>query len=134
MTLLLACVTGAGDGELPPADSADFQAWVEPELGLSCAHSSCHGVARPLEVYAVFYHRADPGDLATDTPLSAAEHQANFDRARAFLVPEDPAASPLLRKPLAPDAGGVPHGDGLVVYPTEEEPGWQALAAWAGLR
>lgn len=134
MIFLLACVTGAGSAELPAADSADFQARVEPELGQRCANPSCHGTPRPLEVYALFDHRADPGDLATDTPLTVAEHEANFDRARAFLVPGDPTASLLLRKPLAPEAGGVAHGDGLVVYVTDDDPGWQAIADWAGAR
>lgn len=134
MILLVACVTGPGSIELPEADTAEFYATVEPELGASCANPSCHGsVDRPFEVYAVHYHRADPDDTYVDAELSEEEHQLNFDRARAFLAPSDPAQSLLLLKPLDPAEGGLVHGEELVVYLDRSDPGWIALADWAGV-
>lgn len=132
MILLLACVTGPGTAELPAADTASFFAEVEPELGASCGNPSCHGnTERPLEVYAIHYHRADPDDTYADTPLDEAEHRANFDRTRAFLAPSEPLSSQLLLKPLAPDAGGLDHGEQIAVYLDKSDPGWILLADWA---
>lgn len=133
MILLLACIDGPGRSELPEADSGVFQESAEPELGASCGNPSCHGsVNRPYEVYAVHFHRADPDATFLDDPLTDEEHRLNQDRARAFLHPTEPAASPLLRMPLDPAAGGLGHGGSVTVYLDRSDPGWLALAAWAG--
>ena len=127
--LLWSCVTGTGEEPPLPADSAMFYERVEPVLALRCANPSCHGSAeRPLQVYAVHRHRADPAHIWLDAPLTAAEHAANFDRARAWRTP-DPDASLLVRKPLDPEVGGASHAGG-VQFADREEPDWRALYDW----
>jgi YVTN family beta-propeller protein len=61
---------------------------------------------------------------------SDAAARANFDTARAYVIPGNPDASRLLRHPLAESAGGDPHHDGGKHWVSKDDPEWQVLAAW----
>lgn len=111
------------------ADYDVFVEQVQPVLEPRCSTPACHGNAsRPLELYAVGWHRADPDDDFLEGQLDEDELVANFDRVSAFLA--RPAAdSLLLTKPLAEDAGGTPHV--VTIYEDTGEPEYEALLDWA---
>jgi YVTN family beta-propeller protein len=58
------------------------------------------------------------------------QSRKNFDVVRLRVVPGNPAASRLLRHPLAESAGGDPHHDGGKHWTSKDDPEWQTLAAW----
>ncbi len=128
--LLLGCLPVTDGAPLPLGDQARFVSEAQPVLA-GCANPACHGSAdRPLEVYAVHLHRMDPADTWRDLPLTPEELFWNQVRASAFLW--DLAAaeeSPLLRKPLAPAAGGTEHVGGVRFEDTSDAE-YRALAAW----
>jgi hypothetical protein len=56
----------------------------------------------------------------------------NFKRVSQFVVPGDTASSPLVKHPLAPEAGGdgpPVHGGGRQ-FESQNDPDWQTLAEW----
>jgi hypothetical protein len=58
------------------------------------------------------------------------QSRQNFDAIKTLVVPGNPAASRLLRHPLAPSAGGdVFHGGGRH-WTSQSDPEWQVLASW----
>lgn len=100
-------------------DAARFAADVAPVLGArGCDTVACHG-----------------GGIRGTFALSpVGDKDLDFDFAQAVLQVDgdDPAASPLLRKPLAVGAGGVPHAgdaDGGL-FATTADSGYQAILAW----
>ncbi|MBK8167723.1 MAG: hypothetical protein IPK64_17390 [bacterium] len=106
-------------------DEAMFAATVAPVLGArGCDTIECHG-----------------GGIRGTFALSpAGEKELAFDFVQAGWQAdgEDPAASPLLRKPLAVTAGGTPHAaDGTGgIFASTADPDYQAILAWiaAGVR
>jgi mono/diheme cytochrome c family protein len=60
------------------------------------------------------------------------EEQArrNFERIQRLVVPGEPLKSPLLVNPLAEGAGGSHWHGGGKHWPSQDNPEWQALAAW----
>lgn len=140
MLLLLACMAGCASpvevADPPPVDRDCFEREVYPVLARDCGYAGCHGdPARFFRVFAPGRTRLDPatGPFAAATP---AELDATFERARSMLASATtPEEALLLRKPLAPAAGGDAHMGtdslGRDVYPDTEAAGWQTLQRWA---
>lgn len=114
-----------GGGTAWTWDEAQFASTVAPVFtARGCDTIECHGGG----IRGTFaLSPADDKDLAFD--FAQAGWQADG---------ESPAASPLLRKPLAVSAGGVPHaGDGEGgIFTSTDDPDYQAILAWiaAGVR
>lgn len=132
------CVNGPGEIAIEmPADFDRFIDEVQPELSASCSNPGCHGsVERPLELYAVHQHRLDPDDVYLDDPLTDAELWLNFMRVCGFAIDLDEVEDcEVLRKPLAPEAGGSEHMGG-VQFSDVDNPSYEIIFDWlaAGVR
>ncbi|MGH9382934.1 MAG: hypothetical protein ACRD2N_01370 [Vicinamibacterales bacterium] len=72
--------------------------------------------------------------LESLSPGSAAyteeQSRRNFDRIQRLVVPGEPLKSPLLINPLAEEAGGSHWHGGGKHWQSQNDPEWQALAAW----
>lgn len=135
--VVTACVGEPPLAEPPVVDRASFETDVYPVLLRDCAFPACHGnPSRFFRVFGPGRTRLDPTTGLYSAPTTA-EIDASFDRARSMLsgVP-DPRQALLLRKPLEPSEGGAAHMGvdalGRNVYSTRDDPGWRAIAAWAG--
>lgn len=114
-----------GGGATWAWDLATFTTSVAPVFGArGCDSIECHG-----------------GGIRGTFALSpAGDKDLAFDFAQAGWQADgaDPAASALLRKPLAVSAGGAPHaGDAEGgIFATTADPDYQAILAWiaAGVR
>jgi hypothetical protein len=58
------------------------------------------------------------------------ESRRNFEAVQRLVVPGNPQASRLLTMPLAAEAGGVAFHPGGKHWTSQDDPEWQALAAW----
>jgi hypothetical protein len=58
------------------------------------------------------------------------QSRKNFEAVQRLVVPGDPASSRLLMMPLATEAGGDPFHPGGKRWRSQQDPEWQALAAW----
>jgi hypothetical protein len=127
-----ACGNVASDGELPLSDLDDevYVRDVHPILEARCATLDCHGVdERPLRLYAETGLRA--GDDLRDRPIESFELAANVRAIRAIDPGAEPSATLLVRKPLAPAAGGIAH-EGGARWTSREEPQVVCVLAWLG--
>lgn len=96
-------------------DFATFESAVNPVLGKSCAASNCHGSAsNSLRL------------TCGDTPEQV---RWNYFAAQDY-VSSDAPLSEIVRRPLAPSAGGTFH-EGGVVFSSSSAPEYQALLDWA---
>ena len=131
VVLLAGCVEPVDPIVLPDADYALFVDTVQPVVSARCSNPSCHGSAdRPLALYAAWQWRMNQEDLWSPPPLTEAELEHNFDQARAFLVGiEEPLDSPLLARPLDPDAGGADHAGG-VQFSDHTDADYRAIEDW----
>jgi hypothetical protein len=139
-TLLLAalvagCASVEDDPGPPLPDRASFDANVWPILVRDCGFSECHGsTERFFRVVGPGHERLDPLTRLTD-PMTEAELQFSYDRARSMLDADDPSQSPLLRKPLDVAAGGDRHEGtdtfGMDVYRSVDDPSYRVLVDWA---
>jgi hypothetical protein len=140
LALFLGCL-GAGCASVeddlgpPLRDRATFDATVWPVLVRDCGFSECHGsTERFFRVVGPGHARLDPA-MELAEPVTEAELQFSYDRARSMLDPGDPAQSPLLRKPLDVDAGGDRHEGtdsfGIDVYRSVDDPNFRVLLSWA---
>ena len=121
--LLGACVGSCMGPEQPEApgggqevilDYDTFVAEIEPILqDRGCSNSACHGDQGSGELLL----------SGGDAP------EADFLAVRGHVTPWDPTGSPLLRKPLAVDAGGVVHGGGDIFASTSDAD-YQLLLGW----
>ncbi|MBX3275034.1 MAG: hypothetical protein KF729_32515 [Sandaracinaceae bacterium] len=117
------CLPGAGraagfaaEAEPSPAASyARFVSEVQPVLVERCGSGSCHGA--PL------------ADLRIACGETEEERRWNYWIAVRHLG-EDPAASELLRRPLAPARGGTFHVGGDTFAETQDA-GYRAILGWA---
>ena len=113
------------------AASADFEVYrakIEPIFlrerdgptgRASCA--GCHsGIATRLKL------QAPP----TSGSWTVEQSRQNFAAASQLIVAGDPAKSRLLVHPLEPSAGGDPSHTGGKFWKSQDDPEWQALAAW----
>ena len=119
----------------PEPDFGSFSASVQPVLERSCSSLGCHGDAnRRLTLYSIEYLPAEPavdGTPLDPDELSLAELGWNYDSMRARLVDEESADDArLLLKCLDPEAGGIVHADGVVVFYSVDEPDYVALRDW----
>lgn len=114
-----------------------FQREVYPVLLRDCGFSTCHGAQeRFFRVWGPGRTRL-PGETsvpsAFDLPTGG-ELSASYSLALSMLDASDPARSPLLRKPLAVEAGGAGHLGvdkyGRDVYRTTRDSGYVAIARW----
>lgn len=130
-------------------DYNDFVCKVEPVLIKRCSYLGCHGNAdHGLRIYSMGKLRLDdtPTRLArSNTPLSAAEVELNFESAAGMLYAASAADRtapnvkriPILVKPLAARFGGAEH-QGVAIFPTwpntdlGNDAEWQALVDWVG--
>jgi hypothetical protein len=58
------------------------------------------------------------------------ESRRNFEAVQRLVVPGNPQASRLLTMPLAAEVGGVAFHPGGKHWTSQDDPEWQALAAW----
>ena len=58
------------------------------------------------------------------------ESRRNFEAVQRLVVPGNPQTSRLLTMPLAAEAGGVAFHPGGKHWISQDDPEWQALAAW----
>ncbi|MDH4037234.1 MAG: hypothetical protein OEX18_08095 [Candidatus Krumholzibacteria bacterium] len=105
-----------GGGTTYVLDFAVFESQVDPVFtARGCDDLSCHGggIRGTFELSPF-----DDKDVAFD-----------FAQSRLQVNGADPAASPLLVKPLAEGAGGAAHGGGNA-FSSTDDPDYQALLAW----
>jgi len=108
----------------PAPDYAFFKEKVQPIfLKKRPGHARCvtchdHG-SPPLQPLS-------PGAATWDEEQS----RKNFAVWKQFIKPGDPLKSPLLRHPLAEEAGGDRFHAGGKHFKSQSDPEWQTLAAW----
>ena len=97
------------------SDFASFKRAVNPVLGKSCAGSNCHGSpSNSLQL------------TCGDTPEQV---RWNYFAAQDYVSSEAPL-SEIVRRPLAPAAGGTYH-EGGVLFASVDAPEYVALLEWA---
>jgi hypothetical protein len=136
---LLACSLVGCGGDAPElvvaqADFPRFQSQVYPVLLRDCSFIACHGSSeRFFQVYGPGRARLDPMTGSLDE-VTMDELIQSYNRALSMIDVQSPSRSLLLRKPLAPSAGGSGH-EGVDawmrdVYASKQEPGYVALEVW----
>ena len=136
MLVMTGCEAPTDPLVVPEPSPETFETNVYPVLLADCAFHGCHGTHdRFFAVFGPGRARLDPLRLAFD-PATPEELALSYTRARSMLIASDgPARAPLLRKPLAVDAGGAEHGGddtwGNAVYATKRDPRYEALFFWA---
>lgn len=133
-TLLVGCASVDEDGGLAERDRAAFDQQVWPILVRDCGFSECHGSSqRFFRVVGPGHERLDPAMRLTE-PVTEAELQFSYDRARSMIDAGDPPQSMLLRKPLEVSAGGSGHEGtdnyGRDVYRSVDDPSFRVLVTW----
>jgi hypothetical protein len=105
------------DGTADPAapDYATFRALVAPVVGARCAAGNCHG--SPANILHLTCGETPDGE------------RWNYHVLRDY-VSVNTTSSEVLRRALARDAGGTYH-EGGTVFANRDDPGYQALEAWA---
>lgn len=68
--------------------------------------------------------------LSSNLTWTEEQSRRNFDAVQRLVVPGDPAKSRLLLHPLSADAGGDPVHAGGKHWESQNDPEWQAIAAW----
>ena len=64
------------------------------------------------------------------TAWTEEQSQKNFEMAKHFVRPGDPAASRLLLMPLSHEAGGTEFHPGGKHWDSKDDPEWKTLANW----
>lgn len=110
---------------------------VFPLLLRDCAFVACHGAEhRFLQLYGPGRVRLDPKLSKPDDPVTLAEVQHSYDRARSMLATADRIEETLLiSKPLEPAAGGQGHKGvddfGRNLFASTRDQGYVLLLDWA---
>jgi hypothetical protein len=131
---LVGCGGDAPELVIAQVDFPAFQSQVYPVLLRDCSFIACHGSSeRFFQVYGPGRARLDPVTNPLDE-VTMDELIQTYNRALSMIDVQDPAASLLLRKPLALSAGGTGH-EGVDawmrnVYASKQELGYVALEAW----
>ena len=81
----------------------------------------CHSEGTPFRLQEL-----SPGA----TTWTEEQSQQNFLAVRRYVVPGNPAASRLLRMPLAEDAGGTDFHPGGKHFLSQDDPEYKTMAAW----
>ncbi|MGC4094291.1 MAG: hypothetical protein QM756_41560 [Polyangiaceae bacterium] len=110
----------AFDGTKDPTtpDFSQFQSSVNLILGQRCAASNCHG--------------SPANSLHLTCGTTAEQVRWNYFAAGDY-VSADASSSEILRRTLAPSAGGTYH-EGGSLFPSLDDPGYKALLSWAELK
>lgn len=124
-----------GSGSVQSLDYEFFKTRVEPIfLEKRAGHARCyvcHSVQRGGATGAgapSYLEKLSPGS----TFWTEDQSRLNFKRVSQFVVPGDTASSPLVKHPLAPEAGGdgpPVHGGGRQ-FESQNDPDWLTLAEW----
>jgi hypothetical protein len=122
--LLLVVLTGLGG-----AQALDYQIYkttVEPIfLKKRPAHARCV-VCHAAASHAFRLEPLDPGA----TNWTDAQSRQNFETVSRLVKPGEPLSSILLIQPLAHAAGGAEFHSGGRQFASQDDPDWQAMAAW----
>lgn len=136
--VLAGCAFEAPPARPPsPPYAPEFTEVVYPILLRDCGFPDCHGSSeRFFRVFGPGRTRMEGLGLMVTDPRNEMEVRASYERARSMLASSLTAEETLLvRKPLEVDRGGAPHLGidplGQDVYRSTEDPGYQALLAWA---
>jgi hypothetical protein len=109
----------------PALDFQFFRDRVEPIF----LHKR-HGLARCY----VCHSQGTPFRLQELAPGASAwtedDSRKNFDAARRLVNAANPMMSPLLRMPLAAEAGGIAFHPGGKHWPSKDDPEYQTMSAW----
>lgn len=112
------------------AQSADYEFYKTRVEPIFLKHRPTHG-------RCVTCHGGGGGGGFVLQPLSPGsttwteeQSQRNFAAASQLVSPGKPTSSPLLMHPLAPDAGGDLFHSGGHQFASQDDPDWQAMAAW----
>ena len=118
--------------QLLPTTALDLAAYresVHRVVEVRCATLDCHGnTLRPLRIYSETGLRLR--DELRDTALTDQELLLTIDSFAS--IDPDHLGTPshlALRKPLALSAGGI-HHEGLVHFPSTDDPAYQCLSRW----
>jgi hypothetical protein len=119
------------DAQTPQLDYEFFKTRVEPIFlkRRSADHARCY-VCHQIRI-----HTGGPLSLETLSPgmsfWTEEQSRRNFEVVSKLVVPGDPSSSLLLRKPLAPEAGGLAdtHQGGWQ-FASEDDPDWKNIKAW----
>ena len=116
----------------PAADSAaDFEyyrAHVEPIfLKKRATHGRCEVCHATGAAPGGFGLQPLSKDSATWTEEQS---RRNYEVVKRLIAPGDPTSSALLLHPLAPEAGGDGFHGGGWQFASQDDPDWQAIAAW----
>jgi hypothetical protein len=136
---LVSAASAACDGDpQAPFESAerkygDYQL-AYPVLLRDCGFHACHGSEERLfRVYGPGRARLDP-DTRAYAGTSGDEASLSYLLALSFIDDRDSEQSLLLKKPLAVEAGGLPHGGvdrfGRDVFRSEDDLGFRVLEAF----
>lgn len=132
------CQGGLDDPrDLPPLDEAYYRCRVQPVLTKSCAGLACHGnEQRYFHIYTRNRLRVSTDPATINAQLTEEERGFNFNSARAFIDPEDPESSLLLKKPLEGLKGGYFHVGALIfnkgnIFADEDDKDYKIILAWA---
>lgn len=114
----------------PDRAFSDFQL-LQPVLMRDCGFQTCHGSEeRMFRIYGAGRARLDD-DTRAYAEVTGDEVLLSFDLTLSMIDPDHPERSPLLRKPLAIEAGGAPHDGvdefGRNVYRTVDDEGYRAI-------
>jgi hypothetical protein len=116
-------------GSLAVAQSLSFETYrtkVEPIfLKKRPEHARCvvcHSVS-----HSAFH--LQPLDTGATT-WTEAQSRENFKSVKGLVNVKDPMKSPILRHPLAHDAGGDDHHGGGEQFKTKADPDWKTIADW----
>lgn len=128
------CAEGNRAFEVAAPERDVFEAEVWPVLVRDCGFPACHGdPVRFFYVAGPGHARLDAG-VELDEPVTEAELQRSYDRARSLVNPRDPEQSQLLTKPLEVEAGGALHEGtdsfGRDVYRDADAEGYRILRDW----
>ena len=135
--LSAACAEQPQKAEFARRSFPQFQDEVYPVLLRDCAFPACHGDSkRFFRIWGPGRVRL-PGAMSTpeafDLP-TIAELSATQSFALSMIDTRAPASSPLLRKPLAVEAGGAGHFGvdryGRDIYRTKQDSGYLVLRSW----
>jgi len=137
LRLLMAALVAAGTA-VPIAAAA--QQATPPQLDYAFFKTSVQPiftVKRPGLVRCIQCHMHNTNSRMLLQPFAAGatswdeeQSRKNFETVAKLVVPGAPAASRLLRHPLAQSAGGDPFHAGGKHWDSQGAPEWQILAAW----
>jgi len=122
--LLLVVLTG-----LSGAQALDYQIYKTTVEPIFLKKRPTH--ARCVVCHAAASHpfRLEPLDPGA-TSWTDAQSRKNFETVSHLVKPGEPLSSILLIQPLAHSAGGAEFHSGGRQFASQDDPDWQAMAAW----